>query len=398
MRLLFIADGRSPTALNWIKYFIQQEYLVHFVSSYPCQPPDGLASFTVLPVAFSGLKTTQKNSVADPQQRRGVWAGSWVSFRTAVRQWLGPATLPGASQQLARIIQHVQPDLVHAMRIPFEGMLATTCLKGLRNVLGHTPPLLVSIWGNDLTLHARANPWMAALTRQTLLQANALHTDCHRDQRLALKRGFPADRPAIVLPGGGGIQLDQFQPPDQKSSRLVINPRGVRPYVRNDTFFRAAAKIHHQDASVTFVCPNMADDRQAQDWVERLGLRGVVDLLPKVSRSEMAHLFQQAMVVASVTTHDGTPNSLLEALACGCFPVVGDIEPLREWIVHDENGFLVDPGDPDALAHAILQALSNPELQQQAVESNLRLVKERAEYGAVMRKAAAFYQGLSEQV
>ncbi len=110
------------------------------------------------------------------------------------------------------------------------------------------------------------------------------------------------------------------------------------------------------------------------------------------SRLQMAELFRQSQITVSVTTHDGTPNTLLEAMACGSFPIVGDIESLHEWITQGENGLLVDPGDPNALAEAILTAISRPELRRQARELNLQLVKQRAEYGWVMQQAEEFYE------
>jgi glycosyltransferase involved in cell wall biosynthesis len=106
----------------------------------------------------------------------------------------------------------------------------------------------------------------------------------------------------------------------------------------------------------------------------------------------MAELYRRSQVVASLTTHDGTPNTLLEALACGCFPVVGDLESLREWVTDGENGFLVDPSDPQAVAIAILSALSNPNLRKSAKAINHDLIQQRAEYGEVMRQARIFYQ------
>jgi glycosyltransferase involved in cell wall biosynthesis len=108
----------------------------------------------------------------------------------------------------------------------------------------------------------------------------------------------------------------------------------------------------------------------------------------------MADLFRQAQVVVSPTTHDGTPNTLLEAMACGCFPVVGDIESLREWITPGENGLLVTPDDPRALAGAIVQALETPALRASAAAYNQRLVAERAEYKQGMRRVEDFYQEL----
>jgi len=81
----------------------------------------------------------------------------------------------------------------------------------------------------------------------------------------------------------------------------------------------------------------------------------------------------------------------LEAMACGCFPIVGDVESLGEWITPGVNGLMVDPGDPKALAEAIIKALAQPELRRKARELNLALVKERGEYRKCMEEAEAFY-------
>jgi glycosyltransferase involved in cell wall biosynthesis len=401
MHILFIADGRSPTAINWISYFLTGKHEVHLVSTFACQADERLASFHVVPVAFSGMKRSPGGSLGAPTPgRRGVWGASVVKARTLVRQWLGPLTLPRAARQLRQIVEQVQPELVHAMRIPYEGMLAA-----LANL---TAPLLVSVWGNDFTLHARSTPWMGWLTRQTLLQADALHADCQRDVHLAHTWGFGVDKPAIVLPGAGGIRLDLFYPAESGLNGfakpieldegeiipVVINPRGIRTYVRNDIFFQAVPLVLARRPGVRFLCPNMAGEAQAMRWVAETGCASQVELLPHQTRAEMAALFRKSAVVVSPSTHDGTPNTLLEAMACGCFPVVGDIESLREWITPGVNGMLVDPADANALARAILTALEQQGLRQRAGEYNRRLVAERAEYYHSMSRGESFYASL----
>jgi len=128
--------------------------------------------------------------------------------------------------------------------------------------------------------------------------------------------------------------------------------------------------------------------------VAELGIADKVDLLPTQTRQQMAELFRRAMITLSITTHDGTPNTLLEAMACGCFPIAGDIESLREWITPGLNGLLVDPQDVEGLAEAILQAIGQPEVRRLAREKNLELVKDRAEYRKCMREAEEFYRKL----
>ena len=51
MRLLFIADGRSPIANNWINYFVNRGDEVHLVSTFDCNPDYELASYNFVPVA-----------------------------------------------------------------------------------------------------------------------------------------------------------------------------------------------------------------------------------------------------------------------------------------------------------------------------------------------------------
>ncbi len=384
MKLLFVVDGRSPIALNWIRYFAGMGDEVHLVSLFHCQPALQLTSLHILPVAFSRAAELGGQAGSGSALKRLAPPG----LRTRLRQLFVPRSLPKAAASLDEIIRSIQPDLVHAMRIPYEGMLAAQAVPpGL--------PLLVSVWGNDFTLHAASSPTLGKLTRQTLARASALHCDCRRDLRLAQVWGYAEEKPGIVLPGGGGIDLAVFHPaePELETSQplTLINPRGLRAYVRSDTFFQALPAVLRRYPQARILCPAMLGEAEAERWLQKLNLSGNVTLLPHLNRLEMADAFRKSQIALSISTHDGTPNTLLEAMASGCFPVAGDIEPLREWIASGENGLLVNPADPAALAQAILQAAGASDLRARARLFNLGLVRERAEYRQVMEQARQFY-------
>jgi hypothetical protein len=397
MKLLFIVDGRSPIALNWVRYFVDGGHAVHLVSTYPCQVEMELASLTVIPAALGQVAGARGGEGAGGRKGlRGLLRKAIpVTVRTSVRQWLGPLTLAPAAKRLRDVMDAVRPDLIHAMRIPFEGMLLAQAVQMPGGV--PPPPTLVSVWGNDFTLHAPANKPMGLLTRLTLQQITALHTDCQRDLRLARAWGWRNQR-EIVLPGNGGIDMTLFAPPPAdgpaRAFPWVVNPRGMRAYVRNDTFFAAIPLVLAQRPDVRFVCPNMAGEAQAEHWIRQHNIAHAVELLPRLARPQMAEQFQAAQVVVSVTEHDGTPNTLLEAMACGCYPVAGDIESIHEWITPGVNGSLVPPGDAGTLAQAIVQALDAPALRQAAAAQNVEIICQRAEYAACMDKAEAFYRQL----
>ncbi len=399
MRICFIADARSPIAQNWIAHFIARRWDVHVISSYPCAS-DALTGAAIyeVPVAFAGFsRTSSRRRLNAPASASASLRGhALATLSMAVQHGVLPLVVRRQQARIKRLIEQIAPDLVHAMRIPFEGILAARATP-------RAVPLLVSVWGNDFTLWAARNPLIARQTRQTLRRADALHTDCRRDLRMAIEMwGFDAKKLAAVLPGAGGVQTTRFYigEPDAALRRqlniagdapVVINPRGLRSYVRNDTFFASIPRVLQRHPGAVFLCAAMQGNAQAERWVKQYNVADQVRLLPQVTRDEMASLFRLACVAVSPSLHDGTPNTLLEAMASGCLPVAGDIESVREWIDESVNGLLCDATRVDSLATAMSRALDDAALRLSAREHNTRLIAERAAYPRVMQQAEAWY-------
>jgi glycosyltransferase involved in cell wall biosynthesis len=396
MRLAILADGRSPITKGWLALLLELGYQVHLLSTFPCEVDLPLASQHLVPIAFSGLM--KRKSGAEETVPGGAGA---IRLRAGARRWLGMATLPSAIHRLRALLDSLDIELLHALRIPYEGMLAAEAKPRI--------PLVLSIWGNDFTLHAHSTPWMRWLTKRAVRAADGLLADCHRDVSLSRVWGLQDDRPTAVLPGGGGIVRSIFHPGNSDPGALrpelrvrleaispdvpcVINPRGFRAYVRNDTFFQSIPIILHDFPQAVFLAPAMQAELKAVQWLTELGVADSVILLPKLNPVEMAAVYQRSQVAISPSEHDGTPNSFLEAIACGCFPVVGDLESLREWVQHGSNGFLIDPASPGALAEAVITALREPELRQKASVHNQALISARAERSQVGMELDRFYR------
>lgn len=396
MHILLLADGRSPIARRWINTLVALDHQVTLISSSPCAPPEGITEMIVLPLAFSNFTARGggAGAPAAPGRKRRLIS----TFRRALlaaRYWLGPLSVRLLSRRYQKLVERFQPDLVHALRIPYEGMLASFTPPGV--------PLAISIWGNDLTLHARQNNWMANLTRRALQRADGLHTDAQRDLRLARQWGYPEERPSLVVPSNGGIDMTllnthQTALPAELESKipidrpLIINPRGIRAYTCTAAFFQSIPLVLERIPQAVFVCPSMAGENEAEHWIQRLHLEESVALLPGLPQDQLWGLFARCPISVSLTTHDGTPNTLLEAMACGSFPVAGDIESLREWIIPGQNGLLAEPQNPASAAEAIVHAFENAELRQKAAAMNLQIINERAEVNQVRPQLQVFYQ------
>ena len=377
MKLLFVADGRSPIAQNWIRYFVERGDEVYLASTFVCDVDFPINRLEFTPVAFSSVK---KQST-----KPGSASGRTSGLVTAIRQWLGPLTIPRSARKLRAFIQEVKPDLVHALRVPYEGMLAAEACTGV--------PLIVSIWGNDFTLHAPSTPLMKYYTRQTMAKITALHADCERDIRLAHEWGLSAEKPTLVTAGNGGIRSDVFYPPQNPvKDPIIINPRGFRAYVNNEAYFKAIPLVLERRSDAKFIFSSMEGKSQALQWMQELKIEHAVQLNPQLSHLQMAETFRSAQIVVSPAIHDGTPNSLLEGIACGCFPIAGDLESIREWITHGQNGLLVNPNDPQSIADGILLAIQREDLRLEAAGLNANMISARAEYGMNMKKIGEFYK------
>jgi len=398
MKILFVADGRSPISKNWIRHFAERGDEVYLATTFACEVEFQLKRLEFTPVAFSAVK---KQSLT-PAQRSG--SPRALGLRTLIRQWLGPLTIPRSARKLRAFIQEVQPDIVHALRVPYEGMLTAVALRGgfpfqgLRDMSGKStrstqpPRFIVSIWGNDFTLHAPSTPLMGYYTRLTMKTVTALHADCERDVRLAREWGLSGDKPTLVTPGNGGVRSDVFYPSAEPAQNpVIINPRGFRAYVRNDAFFKSIPLVLAKRPEAKFICSSMAGEAQAIQWTKELGIEHAVQLNPQLSQAQMAEVFRGAQVVLSPSIHDGTPNTLLEGMACGCFPIAGDLESIREWITHGQNGLLVNPNDPQSIADAILLGLKREDLRRDAAGLNAKIISARAEYEMNMKKVEEFY-------
>lgn len=400
-RVLLVADGRSPITRNWIKMMQSGGYPICLASTYPYQPIEGLEQQVTIPVGFSSLSgsqvtTGQKQGSPIRKQLIGKFRPALMNMRAVI----APRLLRAPMAKLHAFITNCKPDIVHALRVPFEGMLCSTVPDNI--------PLVVSIWGNDLTYHAKISALMGDLTRRTLNRADALLADASRDIEMAKDWGLRDNLPKAVVPGSGGLDLASLD--DSKTQAgdvlkqygipndhpLVINPRGFRPgSVHQDVFFQSIPLVLQKMPEVLFLCPGMLGQPTAERWVQSLGISNAVHLLPFLSQEDLWALYAVSTIYISLSSHDGTPNSFLEAIACGAYPVVGDIVSLREWITPGQNGSLIDPRDAQRAAREMCGVLGNENLRTYAAKWNRSLVEERALREVISKKVDALYSSLS---
>ena len=88
------------------------------------------------------------------------------------------------SEQFKKIVEKIQPDLIHA------GPIQTVALLP---VLVGFHPLISMSWGFDMLEDANRNWFWKAITRYVLGKSDWLFADCHTVKKMAVKFDFPKE-------------------------------------------------------------------------------------------------------------------------------------------------------------------------------------------------------------
>jgi glycosyltransferase involved in cell wall biosynthesis len=105
------------------------------------------------------------------------------------------------------------------------------------------------------------------------------------------------------------------------------------------------------------------DQTPYRQLCEQLQIARNVQFLGFRSAEEIAkqHLENQLFVLPSA--NENSPNTLAEAMVSGLPVIATAVGGIPSMVKHGQSGWLVPPHDPTALANAILQLLSDPELR-----------------------------------
>ncbi len=108
---------------------------------------------------------------------------------------------------------------------------------------------------------------------------------------------------------------------------------------------------------------------------DTLGLQGMVTFLGTIPRRALVDRYRRASIFCLPSRQEGFGIVFLEAMASGKPIVAARAAAVPETVMEGETGLLVDPEDPAALARAIGDLLSDPDLRRGMGEAGRRRVE-----------------------
>jgi glycosyltransferase involved in cell wall biosynthesis len=271
-----------------------------------------------------------------------------------------PFRLGWSLLELVTYFRRVKPDLVHThCSVPgIVGRIAAR-LAGVPVVLHtvHGFAFHDGSKGPGAAVAVGVERFVGGLTDMLLSQN-------HEDMDRAVRHHIvPEDRLEWV---GNGITLDRFlalTPRHEPERPVIITCVARMEPVKNHTLlFEAAARLKQRRRRFELWLVGGGEGRaRCERQVAELGLADEVRFLGY--RDDIPALLERSNIAVLTSLKEGIPRAALEAMASGLPMVATRVTGTREVVRDGDTGFLVDVGDTDGFANALMRLVDDPALR-----------------------------------
>lgn len=312
--------------------------------------------------------------------------------------------------KLYNFICHIKPDIIHTHTAKAGGIgRAAGILYNLLHLSGNKKIKLVHTFHGHVfegyfnkvatLVFVRIERFLARFTDIIITVSDSLKGEL-------ISLGIGEGDKVRVVPLG--FELDRFlNIPflDREPSHIGIVGRLV-PIKNHRLFLDAAAKFLRQEnfADVRFSIIGDGElRRELEDYARKLGIAGRVYFLGW--RKDLVEVYSGLDVVCLTSLNEGTPVSLIEAMASGCPVVATDVGGVRDLLGEEqadlsrpgifrvlERGIISAPTDSNGFSQALSLMLQNNKFREGAASAGREFVRNKFSKERLFRDIEAIYK------
>jgi glycosyltransferase involved in cell wall biosynthesis len=352
VKIVYLADAPYPHTWRWVQHFANLGHQCEVISFRPAEIE-----------------------------------GARVHYVDGIER-LGKARYLIHARRVRRLIESLQPDLLHALHLTSYGFLGA---------LANTHPFLLSVWGTDVLEAPDLTPFHRWLTRHALARADRITaTGLHLATETT--RYTPRGAPVSVVPYG--VDLARFQPTERPLREHVVigaasrlsSEKGLDDLV--DAF--AIVRKRFGDTVSLRIAGEGPERPKLEAQIARLSLGDAVDLAGWLEHEQLPAFLQDLDVFALPSTWEGFGVSAVEASAMQ-LPVVGtDVHGIPDAVRDGATGLLVPPSDPPALAAGLTRLIEDPALRARLGAAGREYVAKQYDWQENARQMERIYESMTK--
>jgi len=250
-------------------------------------------------------------------------------------------------------------DLIHAHFLYPLGFVGAQ----LKNLFDK--PLVITAHGSDVHSLPFKNKYYLKMVKYILRQANWIITTSHSNSKILQSLGASSNKLSII-PNGYDPNLFKLIPVAEarRKLRLPLNKKilvsvGNLNHVKGSTYLIEAMHLISKKRNdvILIIVGSGPLEKELKRKILSHGLEENVFLAGRKMHHEIPLWMNAATLFVLPSLAEGFPTVVPESMACGK-PVIGThVGGVPEAISHQQLGILVNPGDSEALASSILEAL-----------------------------------------
>jgi len=292
-----------------------------------------------------------------------------------------------ANEALERIILEIRPDVIHSFEMQ-------SCSYPILKTMQKYPKVkwLYSCWGSDLFYYKNFKTHNYKI-KNVLKRVDFLHTDCKRDFDLAVELNF-SGKFLGVIPGGTGYKMKELETLKLPvSKRKIILVKGYEHHLgRGLNIVKALHSIKTEIEGYQVVV--FGSHSKVKDYIRSNQLNFSFFDRHGLSQSELIELMGKSLVYIGNSISDGMPNTLLEAILMGAFPIQSNPGGVTEEVIsNNENGLLIqNPESLEEIKENVLKSISDLNFLERASLKNQKIALDKLEYSQIKLKVIEMYK------
>lgn len=294
-----------------------------------------------------------------------------------------------ANEYLETIIKTIQPDIIHSLEMQGCSYPITKTMNKFPNI-----KWIYSCWGNDLYYYKQFLNHRIRIKR-VLARVNYIHTDCQRDFEIAKELGFKANYLGVIPVGSGyNLKLNESLKLPLEQRKIIVVKGYQHHFGRGLEIVKALGAMQSEIKNYTIVV--FGCHKEVIDYIKENQLPFQFYYRHDLKHNELLELMGKALIYIGNSISDGMPNTLLEAMIMGAFPIQSNPGGATAEIINPgENGLLIEnPESSEEIQQLIRMAISNPIMIENAIKINTILAQEKWDYEAIQKKIIAMYENV----
>ncbi len=327
MLICLIADAKAVHTVKWAEYLSKKGHEVHLISYEPFSIPIDGVTIHIVKSFFNNL---------------------YLGF------------IP-KHIRIHNIVKSIDPDIIHGLFVSKFGFHAALLKKKC--------PLVISAWGSDILIIPHRSKLLWFFTNLSLKKANLIYA-ASEDLKKKIIHYFNIN-PDLIKINIHGVDFSMFHLKEysylasEYKEILVCSNRSLKPVYNVKCLIDAIPKVISKNKNIKFLIIGTGpDENEIKDLTCKLGVEDYVSFIGRVDQFEMSDYLIKSDIYVSTSLSDGTPVSMLEAMACGLPCIMTDVGDVSKWIEDRFNGFLFCPGDSQLLADRIIELADDSKKRQ----------------------------------